>query len=81
MGVKLLAGIGGPLAMIVLWALFGAPSASVSLHGVARVGFQIVWFGLGVLALAGAGRKSWALWLAVLTAVNLILAEVWHQQK
>ncbi|MFE9422245.1 YrdB family protein [Kitasatospora sp. NPDC006697] len=79
MPVKLLAGIGGPVLMIVLWSVFGAPGAAVSLHGVGRLLFEIAWFGAGALALFAAGRVAPAVVLAVLYAVNAVLARIWHQ--
>lgn len=67
--------------MIVLWALFGAPSASVTLKGAGLVVFQAVWFAVGAAALVAIGRKSLGITLAVLVVLNLVLVYHWHQQK
>lgn len=78
---KLGAAAGGVIAMIVLWSVFGAPSASVTLHGAALVVFQAAWFAVGVVALLSAGRRWMGLALAVVTVLNLVLIFHWHQQK
>lgn len=80
-GPKLGAAAGGVLAMVVLWSCFGAPSASVALHGASLVVFQAAWFAVGVAALVLAGRRWLGLTLAVLTVLNLVLIFHWHQQK
>lgn len=79
LGIKLAAGLGGPLLFIVLWALFGSPRAPMGLHGFARVVFEIVWFGLGVVALAAAGRTVPAIVFGVLLVLNKVLVQIWHQ--
>lgn len=55
MGVRLLAGLGGPVVMAVLWGLFAAPRAALPLPGVLDPVFRVIWFALGGAALAGAG--------------------------
>ncbi|GAA1955162.1 YrdB family protein [Kitasatospora viridis] len=77
--VKLLAGVGGPLLMVVLWSVFGAPGAPAALHGGIRLAFEVCWFGLGVVALALAGRVAPAVVFGVLFTANTVLARVWHQ--
>ncbi|MDH6121615.1 YrdB family protein [Kitasatospora sp. GAS204B] len=77
--VKFLLGIGGPLLFIVVWAVFGSPSAAVPLHGAVRIAFEVVWFGLGALALYAAGRVVPAAVLFVLYVINAVLIRVWHQ--
>jgi Protein of unknown function (DUF2568) len=78
---KVGAAVGCLVVMVVLWSLFGAPSATVTLHGPALVVFQSAWFAVGVLALVATGWKKLGFTLAVLTIVNLILIYHWHQQK
>ncbi|WP_261567506.1 YrdB family protein [Frankia gtarii] len=75
------AALGCVVVMVVLWSLFGAPSATVTLHGGALPAFQTAWFAVGVVALGVAGWQKLALALAVLTIVNLVLAYHWHQQN
>lgn len=76
---KLAAGLGGPLVLIILWAVFGSPSATVPLHGGVRLAFEVVWFGLGPLALIAAGRTVPAIVFVVLYVLNTMLVKVWHQ--
>ncbi|NUP31289.1 MAG: YrdB family protein [Streptomycetaceae bacterium] len=76
---RLLLGLGGPAVLIVLWGMFGAPTASHKLHGAARVVFELGWFGTGVVALAAAGYLTRAVAFAVIGIVSKTLAVVWHQ--
>ena len=68
--LRVLVGLGAPVLMAVAWGLFAAPRASMPLHGVASVAFQVAWFGVGALALALAGRTAPALTLAVVYLLN-----------
>ncbi|MFF1920561.1 YrdB family protein [Streptomyces sp. NPDC058221] len=77
--LRLLAGIGGPALMVVLWWLFGAPDAPHKVHGAIRVVFEAGWFGAGAVALALAGYAVPALALAAVVAVSKGLAVAWHQ--
>ncbi|MCK9897091.1 YrdB family protein [Frankia sp. AgB32] len=79
--LKVGSALGAVVVMAVLWSLFGAPSATVSLADPALVAFQSVWFALGVLALVVTGRRKLGIALAVLTVANLILIYHWHQQQ
>lgn len=72
---RLLAGLGGPVLMAVLWGVFAAPKASAPLHGVADVAFRIGWFGVGAVALWGSGMPVAALALAALYAVNALMLQ------
>lgn len=74
-----LLGLAAPALLIVLWALFGAQKARYPQHGAARVGFEALWFGAGVLAFLAAGAPVWALALAVLVVVSKSLAVKWGQ--
>lgn len=76
---RLLLGLGGPAVLIVLWGMFGAPTASHKLHGAARVVFELGWFGTGVVALVAAGYLTRAVAFAVIGIVSKTLAVVWHQ--
>ncbi|MFC4529440.1 YrdB family protein [Sphaerisporangium dianthi] len=77
--VKLLLGIGGPVLFAVIWGVFGAPKASVPLHGMARAALELLWFGGGVAAAAGAGLVTTSVVFAVLFAVNAALRLLSHQ--
>lgn len=68
--LRVIVGLGSPVLLAALWGLFAAPRATMPLHGAASVAFQIAWFGVGVLALAIAGRTTPAITLAAAYALN-----------
>jgi hypothetical protein len=74
-----LLGLAAPALLVVLWALFGSRKARYKTRGVARVGFEALWFGAGVLALLAVGDTAGALTLAVLVVVSKALAVAWGQ--
>jgi len=74
-----LLGLGAPGVLVVLWALFGSRKARYRTRGAARVGFEALWFGAGVAALAAAGAMAWAIAFALVCAVSKTLAAVWRQ--
>ncbi|QIY95688.1 YrdB family protein [Streptomyces sp. S1D4-11] len=74
-----LLGLGAPAVLITLWALFGSQKASYKTRGAVRVGFELLWFGAGVAALAFAGVYGWAIAFAAVCAASKTLAVVWHQ--
>lgn len=65
---------------IGLWAVWGAPKSVRRLKMPGLLVFKIVMFGLAVIGLWAAGQPVWALVLAVATAINLLLANIWGQQ-
>jgi hypothetical protein len=73
--VRLVAGLGGPLVMAVLWGVFAAPKATIPLEGVADTAFRIAWFGLGAAAFWAAGLPIAAMALAAIYAVNALMPE------
>jgi hypothetical protein len=77
--VRALAGVGGPLILIVVWSLWGAPRARFKLSGGAHLVLDIVWFGAGAAALLAAGRPGWAAALVVIYLINTILIFAWKQ--
>lgn len=77
--VKLALGIGVPVALIVTWALFGAPRASYPARGAGRVLLEVLWFGSGAAALAATGRYAWAAGFAGIFVVNAALRLLWNQ--
>jgi hypothetical protein len=79
LAVKLLAGLGGPVLFAVVWGVFGAPKASVPLHGLGRAALEIVWFGGGAGALLAAGLVTPAAVFTVLYLVNAGFRLIWHQ--
>ncbi|NEB76878.1 YrdB family protein [Streptomyces sp. SID14478] len=74
-----LLGLAGLAVMITTWGLFGSPKARWKTRGATRVGFELVWFGAGVVALALSGAYVWAVVLALVCAVSKALAVSWDQ--
>ncbi|MFC9327400.1 YrdB family protein [Kitasatospora sp. NPDC057015] len=81
LSARLLLGLGGPLLLIVLWALFGAPTATYMLSDWPRIGFEVLWYGAGAVALAAWWRKAPAAVFATLVVLSGVLARVWGQQE
>jgi hypothetical protein len=64
---------------IALWAIWGAPKSARRLKMPGLLVFKLVIFGLAVVGLWAAGQPVWAVLLALLTALNLVLAGLWDQ--
>ncbi|MFE9498122.1 MULTISPECIES: YrdB family protein [Streptomyces] len=78
-GVSVLLGIGTPAVAAALWALFAAPRAPFRppLPGVLLV--KALVLGGGALALYGVGHPVGAMVAAVVTLVNVTVAEVFRR--
>ncbi|HLZ64023.1 MAG TPA: YrdB family protein [Ktedonosporobacter sp.] len=76
---KIVLGIGAPIVAIVIWALFGAPTAIWHLYGLWRVLLQIVFFGSAVVALFAAGQPGWGIAFALIYILNYVLVTIWKQ--
>jgi hypothetical protein len=77
--VRVLATAGAVVGFATLWGVFGAPGATVSLPGPAKIAFFLIWFGLGALALASTGRTSLAVIFFAVYLLSLSLSGIWHQ--
>ncbi|MBB4705240.1 YrdB family protein [Sphaerisporangium siamense] len=77
--VRILAGVGGPVAFAVVWGLLGSPKARVPLRGASRALLEVLWFSGGVMATAAAGLTTAALVFAAAFAVNAALRVAWKQ--
>lgn len=64
---------------VAIWAVWGAPKSARRLKMPGLLVFKIAMFGLAVVGLWVAGQPVWALMLAVVTAINLVLAGLWGQ--
>ncbi|MFE9693900.1 YrdB family protein [Micromonospora sp. NPDC005806] len=71
--VRLLAGLGAPLLIAVVWGLFCSPKASVPLPAPAKLTAQAACFVTGGLLLALAGRPVPGILLVALWAVDKAL--------
>ena len=78
-GVRVLAGLGAPLAAAVIWALFASPKAPVAIPAAAQLAVQALVFGGAVAALAHAARPQLAWGLGIAAAVNAALLTWWQQ--
>jgi len=76
---KVALGLGTPIVAIIVWALFGAPTAKRHLYGLWRVLLQIVFFGSAVVALFAASQAAWGIAFAVIYIFNYVLVVVWKQ--
>lgn len=78
-GTKVLLGIGAPVLVGVIWGLFVAPKAVVTLSEPARVILGLVVLELSALALAAAGQTPVAILFGILILVNAVLMVLWRQ--
>jgi len=69
-------GIGAPLLAAVLWGLFAAPRAPVSIPLASGGGVQLLVFGSAAAALYATGRHALALTFAVLVVANVVLVSL-----
>lgn len=65
-------GIGAPLLAAVLWGLFAAPKAAISVPPV-KFAVEVLVFGSATMALYAAGHRALAAALAILVVGNSIL--------
>jgi hypothetical protein len=77
--LKLLFGIGVPALAIVIWALFGAPTARWHLYGIWRIVLGVIFFGSAALALYLANKPIWGLAFFLVFALNWGLGYAFDQ--
>ena len=78
--VRILLGLGAPLAALIVWGVFVAPRASRLLADASRLVLEVLLFGAASVALVAADRPGWAAALAVAVAVNISLMFVFGQR-
>jgi Protein of unknown function (DUF2568) len=69
-------GLGAPLFAAILWGLFAAPRAPVSVPLVG-LGGQLLVFGSAAVAVYATGHRILAIAFAVLVVVNSVLVRLW----
>lgn len=77
--LKIVLGLGAPLAAIVLWGLFGAPRALRPVGEPWHLLLEVVVFGSAVPALSAAGQPVLGMVFGVLLVVNRFLIYLWKQ--
>ena len=78
--LKWILGIGLPVLGIVVWAFLGAPNSATRLQGLWLLLLEIVFFGLGALALYISNQHILGIVFALIIVINLVLVYVWSQQ-
>lgn len=73
--LSIVLGVGLPVVAAVVWGLFAAPRARVPLPRAGVLTVKILIFGAATAALAALGQPILAAVFALVTAVNLIIAE------
>ncbi len=72
--LKLVAGLGAPATLILIWGEFGAPTATHPVHGLARAALEMGWYGSGAAALAASRRPRAAVVLIGLYLTTALAA-------
>lgn len=78
--VRVLLGIGAPLAAAVAWGSYVAPRARMAAPRSVRLAVELTVFVLAAAALAAAGPPALAWIFAALVLVNSALTTVWRQR-
>ncbi len=79
MVAKIGLGIGAPLVVAVVWAVFVSPQAPVRLPLLLSLLLQVVIFGLAAAALAASGHRNLAWAFVAVITINAVLMYVWGQ--
>lgn len=79
MAAKIGLGIGAPLVVALVWAVFVSPQAPVQLPLVLSLLLQVLVFGSAAAALGATGHRTLALEFAIIVVINAILMYVWGQ--
>ena len=77
--LKIVLGIGVPLLIVVIWAMFGAPKSSMRLEGLLYLLLEVIVFSSGVAALVLTRNYALVWVFAVVIIINRILLLVWRQ--
>ncbi|MFC0211646.1 YrdB family protein [Paenibacillus chartarius] len=76
MALRIVIGVGTPLAVAVLWGTFLAPRASIPLHGLLHPLLKSVVFGAAAAALFAAGKPRTAVLFAGIALCAHVLSAV-----
>ena len=77
--VRIVAGIGAPLAAAVVWAMFASPNTNIPVTDLVKVAIQLLVFGVATGALLRVGRTRLAVMFACVAVANGVLIAIWGQ--
>lgn len=77
--IQYVVGLGGPLLIIVIWAMFGSPSAPFKLQGIYRIALEFSIYGLAFVAILLKKGHIWAIVFAGSIVINTFLLYLWKQ--
>jgi Protein of unknown function (DUF2568) len=77
--VKFLLGLGTPILVGVVWGIFIAPRAYITLPRPLNLTLRLIVFGLAALSLAAVSLTTLAWLLAIVVIVNYALVIIWKQ--
>jgi hypothetical protein len=77
--MRIVAGVGTPLAATVVWALFASPNTDLTVNGATKMAIQVLVFAAATGALMRLGRTRLAIAFAALAGVNAALMTTWAQ--
>lgn len=76
---KFVLGIGTPLLIATIWAIFGSPAAPIPLQGIERMLLELFIFGLATIALYTSGKPALSIVFASFVIINRFLMHIWDQ--
>ena len=75
--IRYLAGLGTPIATIVLWGLFFSPDPAIALAQPWNAMGEYTLFGLSAIAIASADRARWAMIFFIVAIISETIALAW----
>ncbi|MFY0544086.1 YrdB family protein [Brevibacillus sp. H7] len=77
--MKIGLGMGAPLFVAAVWAVFGSPGAPVPLSAPLHLLLELAVFGLAAVALYAAGKHELAIAFGMIVVANRVLMYIWEQ--
>ncbi len=77
--LKILLGIGLPILIAVLWAMFLSPRATHPLSGISFLALELILLGSGAVALFASGKPTLGWVYAIAAVINKVLLGLWKQ--
>jgi hypothetical protein len=77
--MRIVFGLGSPLAWAVVWGIFGSPKAAVKLSAISHFILELLVFGLPSVALYAADKPNLALIYGMIVVINRLLMYVCKQ--